>query len=198
MIEAIRYNLSNLTNFSGRDSRSTFWFYVLFLALIQIGVTVGLSIVLGGTAVVDAVQSARAGADQAAMQQHIIAKMAGMMRMTMWLSVVLSFLMTLLLAASFTRRLHDSNKSAWIAALALALQFLSIVLTIGIIGEMVTFIGSMKLDDPAAMQAAAQAQRSKYGLQGLLGWVPLLMVIVFGVWPSSDGDNRYGAEPEHL
>ncbi|WP_067731833.1 DUF805 domain-containing protein [Novosphingobium naphthalenivorans] len=198
MIEAIRHNLSNLTNFSGRDSRSTFWFYILFLVIIQLVITFGVSIAAGGAMAVDVFQSARGGADQAAIQQQMIGRMAGMMRLTMWMSVSLSFLMTLLLAASFTRRLHDSNKSGWIAAFAVTLQLLSIVLTIGMIGEMVSFITSMKLNDPAAIQAAAQMQRSKYALQGLLGWVPFLMVIVFGVWPSSDGDNRYGPEPDHL
>ena len=32
----------------------------------------------------------------------------------------------------------------------------------------------------------------------MLGYVPLLLIIVFGVWPSSDGTNRYGAEPDHI
>ncbi|MCJ2177714.1 DUF805 domain-containing protein [Novosphingobium album (ex Hu et al. 2023)] len=198
MIEAIRHNLSSLTNFSGRDSRSTFWFYVLFLAIIQLVTTFGVSIVAGGAMAVDVFQSARGGADQAAIQQQMIERMAGLIQLTMWMSVVLSIVMTLLLAAAFARRLHDSGNSGWIAALAVVLQLLSIVLTIGMIGEMVSFITSMKLNDPSAMQAAAQMQRSKYALQGLLGWVPLLIVIIFGVWPSSDGDNRYGPEPDHL
>lgn len=198
MFESIRHNLSNLTNFSGRDSRSTFWFYVLFLVVIQMVITYGLSIVAGGAMMVDVFQSARGGADEAAIHHQVIAKMAGLIRMTMWTSALLSFLMTLLLAASFTRRLHDSGKSGWIAAFVVVLQLVSIVLTIGTIGEIVSYIGSLKFDDPAAMQAAVQAHQGKYAAQGPLGWVPLLIVIVFGVWPSTDGDNRFGPEPEHL
>ena len=34
MLGAIKYNLANLTNFSGRDARQTFWYYVLFLVII--------------------------------------------------------------------------------------------------------------------------------------------------------------------
>lgn len=198
MLEAIRHNLSNLTNLSGRDSRSTFWFYVLFLVIIQIAISFGVSIVAGGAMAVDAFHTARGGADEVAIQQHVLAGMGGMVRTSMWGSVVLSFLMTAMLAASFTRRLHDSDKPGWIAGITVALQLLAIVLTIGMIGEMVTFITSMKVGDPVAMREAIQAQQGKYALRGTLGWIPLLLVVIFGVWPSSDGDNRYGPEPDHL
>lgn len=198
MGEAIRYNLANLTNFSGRDSRSTFWFYVLFLVILQIVISIGLSVLASGSIMVDAFHSAKDGTDQVVMQQHIVMGMGNMVRITMWGGVVLSFLMTLMLVAAFTRRLHDSNKPGWIAGVAVVVQLLALALTIGMIGEMVSFIGSMKVGDPAAMQAAVQAQRAKYALNGLLGWIPLLLVIIFGVWPSSDGDNRYGAEPDHI
>ncbi|MDE8651918.1 DUF805 domain-containing protein [Novosphingobium album (ex Liu et al. 2023)] len=31
---AVRYGLTNLVNFSGRDARQTFWFFVLFLYIV--------------------------------------------------------------------------------------------------------------------------------------------------------------------
>ena len=198
MFEAIRHNLNNLANISGRDSRSTFWFYLLFLVIVYALFSFGLSIVAGGAIAVDAFQAARDGADEAAIQQNVMSGMGNMIRISMWGSVIMSFLMTMLLAASFTRRLHDSNKPGWIAGVAVGLQLLSVALTIGMIGEMVSFVGSLKTEDPTAMQVAVQAHRTKYALSGLLSWVPVLLVIVFGIWPSSDGDNIYGPEPEHL
>ncbi|KHK91486.1 DUF805 domain-containing protein [Novosphingobium malaysiense] len=198
MLEAIRYNLTNLANISGRDSRSTFWFYVLFLMIVYAVISFGLSFVAGGALVMDAVHSARGGADDAAIQQHVISRMGNMIRISMWGSAIMYFLMTMLLAASFTRRLHDSNRPGWIAGAAVALQLLSIALTIGMIGEMASFVETLKPGDAAAMQAAIQAHRTKYALSGLLSWLPLLLVVVFGIWPSSDGDNLYGQEPEHL
>lgn len=198
MIDAIRYNMANLMNFSGRDSRSTFWFYVLFLALIQIGISFVLSIVMAGGMMADAFHSARMGADGAAMQQHMIARMAEVMRISMWASALVSLVMTGLLAASFTRRIHDSDKPGWIAAVIVAIQFLSILLTIGMIDDMVHFISTMKPENPTAMQAAMQAQQGKFALKGMLGWIPMLALVIFGVWPSSDGDNRYGPEPDHI
>lgn len=198
MFEAIRHNLSNLTNFSGRDSRSTFWFYILFLVIIQLVVTFGLSMMMGGVMVADAFRAASAGAEQAAIQQQMFARMSDTMRISAWGSSLMSLAMTVLLAAAFTRRLHDSDKPGWIAAATVAMQLSSIVLAISMIDEMSTFFASLNPDDPVAMQAAIQAQQGKYASRGALGWLPTLAVVVFGIWPSSDGDNRYGAEPDHI
>lgn len=198
MFEAVRDNLSNLTNFSGRDSRSTFWFYILFLIIIQFAISIVLWIVAGGAMMASAFHSASHGADQAAMQQEVLMRMGGMMRASMWGSALLSLAMTVLIAASFTRRLHDSNKPGWIAAVTVIAQFALIGLTISNIDQVATFVTSLKPDDPATMQAAIHAQQGKFALQRALGWLPTLAVIVFGAWPSSDGDNRYGSEPDHL
>lgn len=198
MFEAIGYNLSNLANFSGRDSRSTFWFYVLFLVIIQIVVSFALSMLAGGAMLADMFSMDRGGADGAAIKQQMLTGMGDMVRISMWGGVLMSLLMTILLAAAFTRRLHDSNNRGWIAGVTVAMQLLSIVLTVGMIDEMATFMTSMNLNDPVAMQAAMQAQQGKYALSGALGWLPVLSVVVFGVWPSNDGDNRYGPEPDHL
>jgi Predicted membrane protein len=198
MFEAIRYNLSNLTNLSGRDTRSTFWFYVLFLAIIQVVASFTLSIIAGGAMMADAFQSARAGMNEAAVSQQIVGHMGSMIRVSMWGSVVISILMTVLLAASFTRRLHDSDKPGWIAGLVVGFQLVSLALTISMIGEMVALVTAIKPDDSEAMREAMLAKQGKYALSGLLGWIPVLAVVVFGVWPSTDGDNRYGPEPDHI
>ena len=198
MFETIRYNLSNLTNFSGRDSRSTFWFYVLFLVIAHMVISFGLSLVAGGAMVVDAFHTAHTGASGMIVQQHLLGGIGGLVRSSMWGSVLLSLVMTVLLAASFTRRLHDSDKPGWVAAATIAMQLLSVVLAIGMINEMGSLFASMKLDDPAATQAVMRAQQAKFVFRGALGWLPTLSVVVFGIWPSSDGDNRHGPEPDHL
>ena len=40
MLDAIRHGLANLLNFSGRDARQTFWYYVLFVYVVTTVVTV--------------------------------------------------------------------------------------------------------------------------------------------------------------
>ena len=38
MLGSIRYNLANILNFHGRDARPTFWYYVLFLFILQVAI----------------------------------------------------------------------------------------------------------------------------------------------------------------
>ena len=40
MLPAVKYSIANVTNFAGRDARQTFWYYVLFLFLVQIEISV--------------------------------------------------------------------------------------------------------------------------------------------------------------
>ena len=44
MLNAIKYNLSNLTNFEGRDARQTFWYYVLIIVVVQYAIQIFASI----------------------------------------------------------------------------------------------------------------------------------------------------------
>jgi uncharacterized membrane protein YhaH (DUF805 family) len=99
-----------------------------------------------------------------------------------------------LMLAAFTRRLHDSNKPGWIAPLTALIQLGGIALQIASIDKAVRVVTLARTGDIAGIQEAQGALM----LNGLVAWIPVVIVIVFGVWPSSDGDNRYGPEPDHL
>lgn len=191
MIEAIKYNLTHLTQFSGRDARQTFWFYVLFLALVQFALSLAISIPLTGSMMGDAVVAARDGASEAEIQVRALAHVGTMMRVTIWTSVALGVLMAGLLVAAFTRRLHDSNKPGWIAILTVAIQLASLALAVAGIDDALQMIAQMQAGDPAALQGV----QGDLALRGLLGWVPLILIVVFGVLPSTKGENRYGPQP---
>jgi uncharacterized membrane protein YhaH (DUF805 family) len=191
MIEAIKYNLRHLTQFGGRDARRTFWFYVLFLTLAQIAISFAISIPLTGSMVGDAVVAARGGAGEADIQRRVLEHMGTVMRTTMWSSVILALLTTALMVAAFTRRLHDSNKPGWIALVVVAIQLVSVALIVSHIDDTVQMMGSMQSGDIAAIQE----MQGKMAVRGLLGWVPLILTIVFGVLPSTPGENRYGPQP---
>ncbi|SFF93989.1 Uncharacterized membrane protein YhaH, DUF805 family [Novosphingobium sp. CF614] len=194
MLGAIKYNLSSLANFAGRDSRSTFWYYVLFLVILQFAVSFAISIPMTGSMMGDALTAARNGADEVEIQRRVMEKIGGLMRATMWASAFVSLAMTGLVAASFTRRLHDSNKPGWIAGIAVAIQLLAIAVTIGTIDDAVKMVAMAQVGELEAVQAL----QGKMILRGLIGWIPLILVILFGAWPSTDGDNRYGPEPDHM
>lgn len=191
MIEAIKYNLTHLTQFSGRDARQTFWFYVLFLALVQFALSLAISIPLTGSMMGDAVVAARDGASEAEIQVRALAHVGTMMRVTIWTSVALGVLMAGLLVAAFTRRLHDSNKPGWIAILTVAIQLASLALAVAGIDDALQMIAQMQAGNPAALQGV----QGDLAVRGLLGWVPLILIVVFGVLPSTQGENRYGPQP---
>ncbi|MFC0203109.1 DUF805 domain-containing protein [Novosphingobium soli] len=194
MFAAIRYNLANLANFKGRQGRSSFWFYILFLVVIQIAISFVISIAMTGPMMADIFSAAQQGASEGAMQEQMFERLAGMMRASAWTSAVLSLVMCALIVAAFTRRLHDSNKPGWIAALAVLIQLAAIALQVSSIDKAVKVITAARTGDLAGVQEA----QASLMINGSLGWVPVLMVIVFGAWPSSDGANRYGPEPDHI
>jgi uncharacterized membrane protein YhaH (DUF805 family) len=192
MLAAIKYNLTHLTQFGGRDARQTFWFYVLFLVLVHVGVSMAISIPLTGSMLGDTIVAARQGTGEAEVQRRMMEHMGTLMRASMWVSAGLSLAMLALLGASFTRRLHDSGKPGWIAGVAAAIQLIALALAIARIDEairMVELVQSGNIE-------AARTMQSQFAVQSLLGWVPAALVIVFGVMASTAGDNRYGPEPQ--
>ena len=107
---AIKYNLANLTNFNGRDARQTFWYYVLFLVVVQFGLGIVMAIPLYIDIFTQAFNAAQSGMGEEQVQAMIFTDMAGYMNNQAIVSAVLSLVMVALLLASFVRRLHDSGK----------------------------------------------------------------------------------------
>lgn len=191
MLTAIKYNLAHLTDFNGRDARQTFWFYVLFLVLAQIAISMAVSIPLTGAMMGDAFVATKQGASATDIEARMVGHLGTMMKASMWLSVVLSLVSSALLAAAFTRRLHDSSKTGWIALATFAIQIIALVLVFTTIDDAVRMVVLTQSGDMLAVQAL----QKKFAVQSLLGWVPTAIVVVFGVWPSTKGENRYGPQP---
>ncbi len=202
MLGAIKYNLTHLLDFTGRDARQTFWFYVLFLFLVYMALGMVGSFALIGSLMSPMLEAANAGASEQEMQvrmaQQMGATMGRMFEAMLWVSVVVSVLMDLLLAAAFVRRLHDSNSSGWWALAVLAAQVASIAAMIPMIEVMKDFMAEAmdpaNLANPAHMQSMIE-RHSEMNFYGLIGWIAPLAVIVFGVMDSSNGPNRFGEEP---
>lgn len=192
MMESIKYNLGNLTNFEGRDSRKTFWLYVLFLVVLQfvIGLIASLPLTFG--AFEAAFDGARSGATEVELQAAMFQRMSEMITTQVWISAGLGLISALLIVAAFTRRLHDSGKPGWIAFIAVALYLASLVLNIANIDSAIAMLEQIGYSsDPRAMMQG-QAEFYKYAL---LGWAGYLIVIGFGVLGSEPGANQYGDEP---
>ncbi|MPS69293.1 MULTISPECIES: DUF805 domain-containing protein [Novosphingobium] len=191
MLGSIKYNLSNLLNFRGRDARQTFWLYVLFLVVIQYLVGMVMAMPMMGGMMKGAFSAAQQGATAADMQVRLMAQMAGYMRTSMTVSSIVSVLAGLLLMAAFARRLHDSGRPGWISVLTFLLSLSSKAIVWSKMNEIVS---TMRTVSPENFETAF-AMQSKLVGASLLGYAAILLVIVFGVWPSSPGTNRYGPPP---
>jgi uncharacterized membrane protein YhaH (DUF805 family) len=187
MFSAIRYNLANLGNFKGRDRRSTFWLYILALVIIQVAIGWVISIVLAGSVMGDVLSVVHKGAGGGALQERMIAHITTMLRVTGWVSAIVTVVMIGLVVASFTRRLHDADKPGWIAGLTAVIQLAGIALKIATIGVTVRMLDA----DQAPVDHARLIAMSG----SLFAWLPVAIIVAFGGWPSSIRDNRHGPAP---
>ncbi|WP_159982164.1 MULTISPECIES: DUF805 domain-containing protein [unclassified Novosphingobium] len=190
MLGAIKYNLRNIARFDGRDARQTFWFYVLFLVIVQYAVGMALSVPMMGGAMTEAINGAMNGAEQAELQARIMAKMGSYMRTTMIVSSIVSLVVSLLLVASFVRRLHDSNRTGWIAGLAFGL---SLAAKVFVWMKMEELVDATMMATSGDLNAALAVQ-SEMLAGTVLGWAAMLIVVVLGAWPTTPGPNRYGEQ----
>lgn len=191
MFAAIKYNLANLTNFSGRDARPTFWYYVLFLVIAQYALGLLISLPLMGGMMQGVVEGVKEGMSEAELQARMLARMSGPMRSAMIASMGLYLVSSALLFASFVRRLHDSGRPGWIAAIAFLCVLGAQAASMANMDRMIDAISTSAPGSPEAILAA----QGPLIYATMLSWVGMLIVIGFGVWPSTDGPNRYGEEP---
>jgi uncharacterized membrane protein YhaH (DUF805 family) len=191
MLAAIKYNFAHLFDFGRRDARSTFWYWVLFVVVLNIVVSLAVSIPMTAAAMSTAAEVAQSG-DATAAQAAAIERMADMAKPLIWVSIVVGLANIVLLAASFVRRLHDSGKPAVWALIAGAAQVVTVFLALAQIGDAEAMIRGA-----AAARSAGEAFAAQPGMawQSLLGWMPLIILIVFGVMKSDEGANRYGEGP---
>ncbi len=190
-IAAVKHNLAHLTDFSGRDARPTFWWYVLFLVVAQFVVGFLASIPLVASGMGTAFEAAQSGADPAQLEAQMMAGMADGLATTMWISVATTVVVALLLVAAFVRRLHDSGQPGFWAIVPLATQAAAIVASIGSVGSVQEMMRS------ASSAAELQAMQGDIASNPLnhIGWLGYLIVIGFGLLKSQSGANKYGPPP---
>jgi uncharacterized membrane protein YhaH (DUF805 family) len=191
MFGSIRYNLTHLFDFRGRDARQTFWYYVLFLAIIKFLAGIAIAVPLIANMVSQIMAAARAGVtDQQELNAMMASQMGGWAQSMVPFSIGLNLIMAALFVAAFVRRLHDSDKSGWWAILPVATQLTTIWVSYRSLGNM----QNVMLD---AMQhpGAGMQYQSTMAPYTAIGWLGYLVVIVFGVFQSTPGPNRYGEAP---
>lgn len=193
MLGSIKYNLSHLADFQGRDGRQTFWYYILFIVIARIAIGIGLAIPMIGGAMGQAITAAKSGVvDQQALTASVVSQMAPWIPIMAYVSIGVGVVTILLLMAALVRRLHDSNKSGWWALIPLLAEIVALWVSYRAIDRM----------DVALNQAMQQIQsggmiqhQQEASALRLMGWVAIIAVIVFGIMKSTEGPNRYGETP---
>lgn len=188
MLGSIKYNLLHLFDFRGRDARPTFWYYMLFLAIVQIVATLVVIIPPLIHLLHNLFAAARAGVtDPQAINDLKLNQINRMMHSLIPFSIGLRLAMIVLFVAAFVRRLRDCAKSGWWALLPVAAQLASIWPNY-----------SRQRQMQAVMIAAIQhhrAYRFEFVYSGLVWLIGYILVIVFGVMKSSEGRDRHGEAP---
>ena len=191
MWNAITYNLAHLLDFAGREDRPTFWWYALFVVILQVLIGIVLALPMTIDAVGASMEAARAGATDTDVQSRILANMAnsGQLQTQALISLILNLAAIALLAAAFVRRVRDAGFAAWIALVVLASQVYAAIteyfMSQRVVEEMQNALASGNAE--AAAAAANDAMVS-----GIVGWIGLVVGIVLAVMkskPAADPDR---------
>lgn len=191
MIEAIRYNISRLFDVSGRENRRMFWFWALLVIVVNFVVNVGVSASVTAGAVGSAMSAAN-GADPAVVEAAVLQQVIEAAPMMVKFGLALGIANVILLGAAFVRRLHDAGFTGMIALVPLGAMIVS------------TWLAFQQLDELErimrdAMQAGADggmaAMEAGAGWQALIGWIPLLCLVGFGILKSQPSTNKWGEPP---
>ena len=192
MLKSIKYNFAHLLDFRGRDGREVFWYYFLFVFLLNMAVGLVMVIPLMGEIMAGAMVAAR-NTDPAAVNAAMATRMDEMLEPMFWFGVAIGLINVVLLAGAMTRRCHDSSLSGRWGLLPLGLQVAA------------TWYGLMRTEQSRALMAqllsgasdyeAAMRAQSELSAQSLLGWLPLLAIVALGIRKSTPGPNRFGEPP---
>ena len=191
MREALRYHFKHLLVFYGRDSRQTFWYWFLFLFIVNIAATLIMTLPVTMDAVAVGYDAAKDG-DEAAAQAAMMSQMAVVMKRVIVISLAVGVINLMLMAAPLVRRVHDSGNTGLWAIVAGAIYLASLALTWSRADEAVALMRRLAAAHDPQM---ALGMQTRVAWDGLLGYVPLIMVIAFGLLKSTPGPNRYGGRP---
>ena len=183
MIAAVKFCLKNLTNFRGQDARTTYWWYLLFLFIVQLVAGFIISLPMLGGMFSGALEAAQSGADPQAINQAMAAEVGGSMRNMMFWSTILALALIALYSAAGVRRLQDAAKPGLLVLLVIVPLLYSTITAYMNVDAMIELtVQAMQQSDPSQSMAA----QSKLSAQSLIGYIGYVAAIVIGFLPSSE------------
>lgn len=194
-------HLTRLFDFSGRENRQPFWLWIL----IVYGVQTAASMIIMVPMMLSMSRSTAmlAQYDQAYLDQHpevasrvMMGVMGSFFRNIMVFSGVMALLLFVLVAAAVVRRLHDTNRSGlWALPLAVT-QLATLGSYLVIIPRFFTKVVALGPNPPPdavnGVFAAIVPLFALTFLLGIVGFVLMIMLIIFLATRGTIGPNRYG------
>ena len=190
-------HLTGLADFSGRENREPFWLWLLIVYATQTVVGMLVMFPLMTSWMAPMMQG-----DPRRFDDHpelVMQMMMPMMRNMMTFGAVLGIVWVVMIAAAVTRRLHDSDRSGWWAAPVLALHVLMPLVYATVFPQFFAAMGSVRDGmTPEQVNAAmlpAMQPILWLSLVGMIGFVIMVVLIVFLCQPGTKGPNRFGPDP---
>lgn len=190
MIQAAKYGLRNLFNFSGRDNRRQFWLFAIFLMIVRWVLATAATALLMASTVGSAMHNVGANSDPETTATAVQANITSALPQLMIIGIIISLIIVAMLFAAFVRRLHDSNLSGWFALLPGVPYLLNLAATPGQVARTM-----------AVMQRGPNAHmilRETNWWVAALAWLALVLLAGLALRQSTPGTNRYGPEPVDL
>lgn len=196
MFAAIAYNLRNVANFKGRDGRGIFWRYFLFVVLLNLAIMLAVSIPVFANVLVEASAAAQPG-NQAALESAVLDSMVqlGLPGMLVQTGLWLGLLNIILMAASFTRRAHDSGLPGMVLLIPVGLQMVWMYFSYRQLEGLESTLRAAVESTEAGV--APQVQVGMIA-QDLIGWLVIIVVAAIGIIKSQPTPNQYADSPHGL
>jgi uncharacterized membrane protein YhaH (DUF805 family) len=175
MFAAVGSVYANMFNFSGRARRAEYWWYFLFVFIMNIVLQAGLTYWL-----MTHPEYSVAFRSEAAMQTVVKQYQSEMLRWTGYVFIGTLFLYWIPQLAVTVRRLHDTGRSGWWMFKPFILGFLGAV----VLGFFSGLMGSGGAPSPALLMMAMTVP-----------FAASIWYIVVLCLPGTHGNNRFGPDP---
>jgi uncharacterized membrane protein YhaH (DUF805 family) len=193
-------HLTGLADFSSRENREPFWLWILICYAVHTVASMIIMIPLM-MSMLDRMAPMMQG-DPHRFDSHpelVFQMIAPMMSGMMVFYAVLGVVWLALIAAAVVRRLHDSDRSGWWASPVFVLHVVGPLLSMSTFPQFFGRMGAIRKDmTPDQVNAVMMPAMQSFmwvWLIGMIGFVIMIVLIVFLCQPGTRGQNRYGDDP---
>lgn len=204
MEDAVAHALRNLLNFQGRDRPRRFWLYILFICISWCAI----SWIASATWVIPKffnlldTPAFNVASDTRSVPFQLNA-MIDILVPVMWFNRVLSLIAAFFTLAAFTRRLHDSDLTAYWAFLPYGILVFGLFLIpyqIELFREMANAMPTLleQTQNPTSVGRSPTIilpGQDTITLVSSISWIQIIAFIILAARSSTRGPNRFGEEP---